>query len=218
MEPKQKVIFKSIDGLSLVGELNKPDGSPEGVCVLCHPHPLYGGDMHTSVIKAFWKHLPQSGLLTFRFNFRGVGVSEGRHEEGVGETQDILGALAFLVKQGYRDTPFFLIGYSFGAYVIHRLGPLPDPVKGVCLISPPVLKIPFDFSSTTSVPHLIMAGDADAYCNLSILRSKLENSGREVTLIPFAGTDHFWAEKEINLVKNFLSWHKTIRKGVFRPP
>jgi len=218
MKSIKQFIFKSSDGLSLVGELNRHDKFPEGICILCHPHPLYGGNMYTAVIDVFWKNLPRSGFLTFRFNFRGVEGSEGCHEEGTGETQDIHGAVTFLIKQGYQDIPFFLVGYSFGAYVTHHLEFFPEQVKGVCLVSPPVSMMPFDFPDRALVPHLIMSGDTDVYCNLSILRSKLENGDRRITLVPFTGTDHFWSGKEINLVKKFGSWSKTILEGALSSP
>ena len=171
--------------------------------------------MYTPLIEAFWEHLPKHGFLTFRFNFRGVGTSEGHYEEGIGEIQDIMGAVTFLAHQGYESTPFFLIGYSFGAYVIHRLNSLPAYIKGLCLVSPPVSMTSFDFSAAFPLPHLILAGDTDPYCNLSTLRSKLKDMDKKLSLVILPGTDHFWSGKEMIPIKKFLSWHETLQLEKF---
>jgi uncharacterized protein len=83
--------------------------------VITHPHPLYGGDMANYVVEAAVRVLQNSGLATLRFNFRGVGASHGRYENGLGEREDVRAALAWLRDQGVSRT--HLYGYSFGAWV-----------------------------------------------------------------------------------------------------
>ena len=107
--------------------LEEPDGQPPHLAALvCHPHPLYGGTMHNKVVYRVARGLRESGIAVLRFNFRGVGSSEGEHAHMTGEIEDARAALAWL-RERYPDLPFALAGFSFGARVITRLGcPLKD--------------------------------------------------------------------------------------------
>jgi alpha/beta superfamily hydrolase len=93
------------------------EGAGKGGVVICHPHPLYGGSMHNSVVEAVEDGFYRAGFTTLRFNFRGVGGSTGRYADGVGETADVLAACAFLDEKIEKDQMFVLAGYSFGAWV-----------------------------------------------------------------------------------------------------
>lgn len=205
----EKIIFKSSDGLSLTGEINKPSSPVVGTIALTHPHPLYGGNMYNNVIETLWSHLAGYGLLTFRFNFRGVGTSEGNFEEGIGETRDVDGALRFLMDSGYASHPCFLIGYSFGAYVIHRLNGLSDSIEGISMISPPVSMMPFVPERFYPCPHLIVAGNKDPFCRTQVLKKIISQSPENKTLLVIPGVDHFWLGREELLVEKFLAWAKT---------
>jgi uncharacterized protein len=102
------------------------DQQPRLAALVCHPHPLYGGTMHNKVVYRVARGLRQSGIAVLRFNFRGVGSSEGEHAHMTGEIEDARAALAWL-RERYPDLPFALGGFSFGARVITRLGcPLED--------------------------------------------------------------------------------------------
>ena len=97
------------------------DQKPRLASLVCHPHPLYGGTMHNKVVYRMARGLRRAGLAVLRFNFRGVGGSEGEHAHMTGEIEDARAALAWL-RQRYADLPFCLAGFSFGARVITRLG------------------------------------------------------------------------------------------------
>ena len=97
------------------------DRAPRMAALVCHPHPLYGGTMHNKVVYRVARGLRQGGLVVLRFNFRGVGASEGAHAHMTGEIEDARGALEWL-RQRYPDLPFALAGFSFGARVITQLG------------------------------------------------------------------------------------------------
>lgn len=102
--------------------LEEPDDQPpRQAALVCHPHPLYGGTMHNKVVYRVARGLRQSGITVLRFNFRGVGASEGEHAHMTGEIEDARAALAWL-RDRYPDLPFALAGFSFGARVITRLG------------------------------------------------------------------------------------------------
>lgn len=202
----KRVFFKSTDGLTLTGEINRARGPIRGTAILAHPHPLYGGNMHNNVIDSLWRHLAIKGFSTFRFDFRGVGNSEGNFEEGIGETRDLNGALRFLKDSGYIHLPCFLIGYSFGAYVIHLLHTLHPSIKGIFMISPPVSMMRFDLTRFGSCPCLIAAGNHDPFCRIDDLKKVLDPSPGNITLNIIPNADHFWVGREKCLVEKFANW------------
>lgn len=107
--------------------LEEPDDqTPRLAALVCHPHPLYGGTLHNKVVYRIARGLRHAGAAVLRFNFRGVGASEGEHADMVGEIEDARAALDWL-RHRYPNLPFALAGFSFGAGVITRLGcPLRD--------------------------------------------------------------------------------------------
>ncbi|MFN7993626.1 MAG: alpha/beta family hydrolase [Bryobacteraceae bacterium] len=96
-------------------------GEPREVAVVCHPHPLYGGTMHNKVVYRLARALRNSGSVVLRFNFRGVGRSQGEHAGGVGEIEDAREALRWL-RERYPGLPYSLAGFSFGSKVALSLG------------------------------------------------------------------------------------------------
>src|SRR5438093_13728759 len=125
--------------LTLEGALNLPERTPAPGIVVCHPHPMYGGDMHNNVVDAVCQTAAANGIVALRFNFRGAGGSEGIYDNGVGEQDDVGAALAYLRELPEVDgARVALAGYSFGAAialqaVAGRLkastqGPLPPPL------------------------------------------------------------------------------------------
>jgi len=97
------------------------DGSPREACLVCHPHPLFGGTMHNKVVYRIARGMRRAGAVVLRFNFRGVGASEGEHDQGHGEMADARCGLAFL-RERYPDLPYSLAGFSFGSRIALKLG------------------------------------------------------------------------------------------------
>src|SRR5260221_12424431 len=116
---ENQVSFRSGD-LTLEGLLANPGrGAP--AAVVCHPHPMYGGSMHNNVVEAILAAMWQAGYTTLRFNFRGVGASEGEHDGGPGEGDDAVAGMTFLMaQQGVRKEGAAMAGYSFGGMVAVR--------------------------------------------------------------------------------------------------
>ena len=106
-------IFIQSDGLKIEALIDESPG--QAAVVVTHPHPLYGGDMYNNVVQSIISAYKQTGFTTLRFNFRGVGRSEGKHGQGIGEQEDIRSALAFLSEMGKASID--LAGYSFGSWV-----------------------------------------------------------------------------------------------------
>ena len=101
--------------------LEEPDGSPVAVTLVCHPHPQHGGTMHNKVVYRLARGLRRAGSVVLRFNYRGVNLSEGTYDQGVGEVEDARVCLAAL-RHRYPGLPFQLAGFSFGSRIALKLG------------------------------------------------------------------------------------------------
>jgi uncharacterized protein len=184
--------------LKLEGLIARPAGSGEARgAVVCHPHPLYGGSMHNNVIDAMLKALWRCGYATLRFNFRGVGASEGEHSGGVGETDDAKAALKFLLAQPrIAKDHAVMSGYSFGAAVAMRAGAQINEVDTIALVALPVGM--GDFSQPTSNKKIAMAaGDRDSYCPSARIMEVAKSCGGRLKMIE--GADHFFGGYEDTL-------------------
>jgi len=171
-----------------------PNPSGRGA-VVTHPHPLMGGSLENNVVETLVSTFFHQGYATMRFNFRGVGRSEGIHDEGIGEQQDVQAAVRFLQREGIVE--ILLAGYSFGAWVNAQVLRREHSLGGGIFVSPPIDLMDFDFSGLAGRIRLIIAGDRDPYCNAERL---LEAAGRiraPVRLLP--GVDHFYAGREQEL-------------------
>lgn len=164
--------------------LTAPAGSPRAAAVVCHPHPEYGGDMDNPVVTAIADVLAADGVATLRFNFGGVGRSEGAYGGGPAEVQDVHAAVGALAGE-LPDVPLSIVGYSFGSWVGAQAAAEGAPVRSVVAVAPPVAF--FDWSFATAVGSLfVVVGDRDQFCPLSRLALRAER-----TILP--GADHFFA-------------------------
>lgn len=170
-------------GLEAVVELPQSRQTPLAGVVVCHPHPLYGGDMHNYVVTALCRRLVQQGIAALRFNFRGVGRSSGRYDEGSGELEDAERALGYFASRPEIDaTRVAIAGYSFGGWIASGAG---QPAQ-VCLsISPPEIM-------AGKLPLLAITGELDDIAQPGLLRTDIEARGGELEVI--AGADHFWGQ------------------------
>jgi uncharacterized protein len=183
------------DGPTLEGRLGSPatDG-PAGGLVLCHPHPQYGGDMENPVVRAA-EVARQRGLLTLRFNFRGVGGSAGSYDQGRGELSDAMAAVAEAQGRLCPGQPIGILGYSFGAWVAARLATAGGAsLAALCLVAPPLTMLDFGAVDAAELRVLIAAGTRDPYCPMEMLRPWLARlPGVETAIIE--GADHFFFGK-----------------------
>ncbi|MCX8205301.1 MAG: alpha/beta hydrolase [Candidatus Nezhaarchaeota archaeon] len=194
---EQKVAFRS-DGLLLEGILHVPPGARgrAPAVAVCHPHPLYGGSMHNAVIKELCRSLEMAGLVALRFNFRGVGASEGSYDSGVGERSDVRAALDFLQSV---DTPspsrLGVAGYSFGAYVATYAAAQDPRVEALALISPPLAVYSFDPLRALGMPKLVVWGRLDELVSATIEEvASMVAEPRRLVLVE--GANHLWLGRE----------------------
>ena len=193
----EHIFFKS-GGITLEGVLSYPQNiSPCPGVVICHPHPLYGGDMNNNVVVGIKGALEAEGFVILRFNFRGVTLSEGKYNEGKGEVDDVTSAVNFLSSHAKVDRDLlFLVGYSFGAWVGLRAALTINALRAVAGIAPPCGVYDFDFLHDSGLPILLVGGDQDTFCNkkgLEIVFNKIFSSKKKVIL---SQSDHFFSGRE----------------------
>ncbi len=194
---EERVTFKSGD-LTLEGMIAYPDGAgPHRAAAVCHPHPLYGGSMYNNVVDAVLEALHARGFATLRFNFRGVGQSEGDFDNGKGEAEDAIAAIRFLITQkSVRAADAVLAGYSFGATTAVRAAPGVEEVTAIVTVALPLGVIDPSALGTITKPIVLLAGDQDSYCPANHLAALAERLGPSAQLKIIPGADHFFGGRE----------------------
>src|ERR1700678_1998887 len=139
------------------------DRDPNHAVLVCHPHPQHGGTMHNKVVYRIARAMRRAGAVVLRFNYRGVNLSEGQYDHGIGEVEDARAALA-LLRSRYPDLPFSLAGFSFGSRIILKLG---CETPGVA--KPIGVGFPADLSDSQkvghcSVPKIFIVSRNDQFC------------------------------------------------------
>lgn len=199
---RQSAVSFKTKGLTFEGVVAQPDGeagSFPGI-VMCHPHPLFGGNMDNNVILAVAYSLVDQGFATLRFNFRGVGNSEGQHSKGEFESQEVLAALDLMRSwPGVDGRKLGLAGYSFGSSVILGNPSLHKNSKVFALISPPLRALESTELKKKKAPTLIISGDKDKLVQSKELESVLDSFAQRPTCKIVPGADHFWAGYENQL-------------------
>jgi hypothetical protein len=162
---EQSVTFPS-GSLKLEGLLAKPEGDAVARGgVVCHPHPLYGGSMYNNVVDAVLAAMWKKQWATLRFNFRGVGASEGEHDGGAGEADDAAAAVAFLAGQtGVQKDGVVLAGYSFGSIAAMTAAPKISGLSALVLVALPLKMADAGALKGFAGPIVLAAGDGDMYC------------------------------------------------------
>lgn len=188
MMDKQKPVVIRSSELSLEGILTRGSEGKRPV-LLCSPHPLYGGNMHYEVIVTVAEELFNMGHAVLRFNYRGVGKSEGDYSGGRGEAEDTCRAADFLKRETDSDR-IMVCAYSFGAWVtmLCRQGRDEgrDDLSPLILISPPNAMMDFDFSPA-GAEIFVFAGTRDDYCDINLVSKQLP-----AKITPINGADHFY--------------------------
>ena len=184
-----------------------PEGTARaGVAIIAHPHPLQGGTMHNKVVTIAERALLELGLATVRFNFRGVGRSEGVHDNGNGETDDLVAIAQWVRAQRPGDT-LWLAGFSFGSYVTLRAAGRVQPAQLV-LIAPPVGRWDFADVAAPTCPWLIVQGEEDDVVDANAVFAWAATLQPPAQLIRMPDTGHFFHRRLMDLrgaLKNALA-------------
>ena len=168
-----------------------------GVAIICHPNPLQGGTMFNKVVTTLDRALGELGLATVRFNFRGVGQTAGEHDEGRGESDDLIVAAEW-IRSERPGAALWLAGFSFGAYVVLRAAPKLDPAQMI-LIAPPVGRWDFSAIEWPKCPVLIVQGEDDDVVDAHAVFAWAEAQTPPPTIVRMPDTGHFFHRRLIDL-------------------
>ena len=210
MYPKGNLFVPASVG-QLEAILKEPASEPKGVALVCHPHPLGGGTMHNKVVYRAAAGLVEAGLVTLRFNFRGVGNSNGAHDDGDGERQDVKDVLDYLSKN-YPNLEITLAGFSFGSRVGSEVALGETRIVRLISIGTPVDKYDFSYLKELRKPILFVHGDTDEFGSISSLNSLVEQvaENTETKLVVFENCGHFFDKHLTELKDAIRDW--TIEK------
>ncbi len=191
---KEEKVFIPSTGIRLEGLLSIQEASSfRGGVVLCHPHPQYGGDMDHPVITTAMEAASQEGFSTLRFNFRGVGESEGSYGEGIGERQDVKAVTDYLyLRLKDNHSPLILVGYSFGAWAGFPIAIEDGRFEAMVGIAPPLEIYDFGFLKGCKKKKLFIAGNRDLFCPPSRFEKWYQQLEEPKSLVVIPGADHFF--------------------------
>jgi uncharacterized protein len=184
-----------------------PAAAPGMAALLCHPHPVFGGTMHNKVVFQAAKTLDSLGIAVLRFNFRGAGLSEGIHDKGRGELDDVRVALQYLAAE-FPGTPLLVAGFSFGCWVGMRAGCEDARVEKLIGIGAPVNNSDFSYLGKCAKPKLFVHGSNDEHGNVEKVRQMVASLPSENELVVVDGVDHFFSGKIEELGKAITGWLK----------
>jgi uncharacterized protein len=200
--------------------LNVGSTSAEYAAVVCHPHPMGGGTMHNKVVFHAMKALNVFGFPVLRFNFRGVGSSQGEHDNGQGEQDDVRVALDWLERE--FQLPVIFAGFSFGAATGIRVA-CPDPqVSALVSLGTPIAAegrlYSYQYLSSCSKPKLFLSGDRDQYAPREMLEKLMVEIAEPKQLVLVEGGDHFFAGHLDELRAAMEQWIRTVIQPLAQIP
>jgi alpha/beta superfamily hydrolase len=188
-----RVTFSS-GKLRLEGIASIPEGEgPFLAVVVCHPHPLYGGDMYNNVVSVVSVALVQASIVALRFNFRGVGGSQGEYGGGVGEQEDVAAAIEYLTTlEGVDAGRIGLAGYSAGAGFGIPVACSDKRVKALAAISAPLSMFDFECLQSCDKPKILICGERDDFTPAARFVEFCQGLPDPKEYGTIAGADHFW--------------------------
>ncbi len=194
---KRETVFLQGAAGRLEVVLNRPKAEARGIALVAHPHPLYGGTLDNKVAQTLATTFADLGCAALRMNFRGVGASEGAHDHGAGETEDML-LLAKHATETFGELPIFLAGFSFGGFVqtqvAQRLA-----VKQLVLVAPAVGR--FQVASVRN-DTLVIHGEADETVPLKDILDWARPQDLPIVVVP--GADHFF-HRRLHIIKRLVA-------------
>jgi uncharacterized protein len=185
-------LFIPVPSGHLEALLSEPKNSRhEWGCVLCHPHPQFGGTMHTKAIFRSARALQALGMVTLQFNFRGVGQSTGAFDEGRGEKDDVRAAIDFL-RERYPNAKLALLGFSFGAWVGLQVGAEDERIVQLVGLGIPFSISSFSFLKASVKPKLFVQGTRDEFGSREAIEAWFETLLEPKKLVLVEGANHLF--------------------------
>jgi len=190
---EERISFE-VKGARIEGFLSTDEPPPKGAIIICHPHPLFGGTMDNGVVVGIARIAAMWDFASLRFNFRGVGGSTGQFGGGIGEREDVKGAIDYLAERK-KPPVIVLAGYSFGAIACLPVGTKDERVGGLIGVAPPLDMFDFGFLTDSSKPKLFVCGDRDTICPPSKMEDFFKNLSGPKWLRILPGVDHFFYDR-----------------------
>ncbi len=188
--------------------LNTGSSDAKYSVLLCHPHPLGGGTMHNKVVYHAMKAFQSCGLPVLRFNFRGTGLSEGAHDHGRGEQDDVRAALDWLDCN--LHLPILFAGFSFGSYVGLRAACSDIRVRGAVALGLPVhaegRDYSYEFLAHCAMPKLFISGTRDQFGPRAQVQAAVASAAPPAEMVWIEDADHFFAGKLVGVQEAIRSW------------
>lgn len=189
--------------------LNAGSAAPTHAALVCHPHPLYGGTLHNKVVFHTMKALNSFGYPVLRFNFRGTGLSQGEHDNGIGEVADVQSCLDWLDQEFHL--PMILAGFSFGAAVGLQAACADPRVQAAIGLGIPVVpaderSYSFDFLTGCAKPKLLISGARDQFSPRAKLQEVFNALSEPKKLVFIEGADHFFEGRLCELRESIEAW------------
>jgi len=166
--------------------------------IVCHPHPLFDGTMDNKVVTTVFRAFRNMGCSVLRFNYRGVGKSEGSYADAIGESDDLLAVMQW-VHQVYPQNQIWLAGFSFGAYVVARVASFKENVKQLITIAPAVDRYAFKKLTPPACPWLVIQGDQDEVVSAQIVFQWVNEQTHAPKLIKVKDASHFFHGRLLDL-------------------
>lgn len=190
-----EIIINGSEG-RLEGRYHHSDQKNAPVVLVLHPHPLYGGTMNNKVVYRMYHTFAQNGFSVLRFNFRGVGKSQGKYDEGIGEMTDAATAMDWLQLQNPDASTCWISGFSFGAWISLQLLMRRPEIEGFLAVSPPANLYDFSFLSPCPASGLITQGDRDDVVSEDLVAKLAEKlgatKGGQIEYQCITGGDHYY--------------------------
>ncbi len=185
--------------------LKEPDGPITRAAIVCHPHPLFGGTMHNKVVFRIARAFQDAGFAVLRFNFRGTGRSQGEHDHGLGEQDDLRAAIEF-VEEKYPDADIWLAGFSFGSAVMLNAAACDDRVRAIVAAGVPVSTYGLTEIARCNKPKLFVQGSLDQFGSADDLKRLFASLDEPKQLKIIEGADHFFEGRLTELVDAISSF------------
>ncbi len=193
-----EVIFNGPEG-RLEGRYHQTRNATAPVALLLHPHPLHGGTMNNKVVYSLYQSFVRQGFAVLRFNFRGVGRSQGRFDNGQGELSDAASALDWMQAQNPNAADCWIAGFSFGAWIAMQLMMRRPEISGFISVAPPASMHDFSFLAPCPASGLIVHGDKDEVVPIAAVSKLAQKLGNQknikVDYRVVEGGDHFFTDR-----------------------
>lgn len=217
-----EIFFNGPEG-RLEGRYHKSEDPTAPLALVLHPHPLYGGTMNNKVVYNLYHTFVENGFSVMRFNFRGIGRSQGKYDNGVGELADAAAALDWMQTQNQDARSCWICGFSFGSWISLQLMMRRPEIEGFVCVSPPANMYDFSFLTPCPASGIITQGDLDSVVNeekVAALAEKLNKQrGIDIDYKMIAGADHYYRTKLDELTEEVNSYIRDrLANAVYRRP